>query len=163
MPGNLIKLRFTINGVEATLQCPPGTRLIDILRDHFGLTAAREVCGVGECGSCLVLKNGEAVNACLVPAFALADAEIVTLEGIRTLKSFAELRRVLPGEELTACGFCASGFIVALTGQLLSNPEAGETEIREALGGVLCSCGSYAPVIEETLRGLSRRRRYGKK
>jgi carbon-monoxide dehydrogenase small subunit len=160
MPGNLIKLRFRLNEQEVTLQCAPGTRLIDILHEHFGLVETREGCGIGECGSCLVLKNGQAVNACLVPAFTLADSEVVTIEGIRTLKSFSEHRKYLPGEEALRCGFCASGFDVAVVGQLLDNPEAGEEEIREALSGVVCGCGSYPAVLEETLRRRARIRKY---
>jgi len=163
MAGNLIKLRFTLNGEETTLQCPPGIRLIDVLREYFGLTETREGCGAGECGHCLVLKDGQVVNACLIPAFALADAEIVTAEGIRRLKSFTELRRSLPAEKLFSCRLCASGSVVALAGQLLNNPEGGEREIRDALEGVLCSCGGYAGVLEEALHRLSRRRRYGRR
>jgi carbon-monoxide dehydrogenase small subunit len=163
MPGNLIKLRFTLNERETTLQCPAGTRLIDILHDHFELIETREGCSVGECGSCLVLKDGQAVNACLVPAFSLADSEIVTIEGIRSLKSFAELRKYLPGEELLRCGFCTPGFLVALVGLFLSNPGAGEEERREALAGVLCGCGSYPALIDETLQRVSRRRKYGRR
>ncbi|MBN1834896.1 MAG: 2Fe-2S iron-sulfur cluster binding domain-containing protein [Spirochaetales bacterium] len=163
MPGSLIKLRFTVNEQETTLQCPPGTRLLDILRDHQGLKETREGCGVGECGSCLVLKDGMAVNSCLVPAFTLADSEIVTIEGIRSLKSFAELRKSLPAEDLKGCGFCSSGFIVALAGLFLANPRAGEAEIREALNGILCGCGRYPEVLGTTLQRLSRRRRYGRK
>jgi carbon-monoxide dehydrogenase small subunit len=163
MPGSLIKLRFRLNEQEATLQCAPGTRLLDILRDQFGLRGARDACGVGECGSCLVLKDGRAVNACLVPAFALADAEIVTIEGILDLKSFAEIRKALPEGELGGCGFCSPGFLVALAGLFLANPEAGEPEIREALSGTLCGCGNYPGVVEHTLRRLSRRRKYGRK
>jgi len=163
MPGNLIKLRFRLNEVETTLQCPPGTRLIDILRGHFGLEGAKEGCGVGECGSCLVLKDGQAVNACLIPAFTVADAEIVTVEGIRSLRSFAELRKGLPEEVFGGCGFCASGFLVALAGLFVGNPEAGEPEIREALSGVLCGCGNYPRVVDKALRRLSRRRKYGRK
>ena len=163
MPGNLIKLRFRLNEEEITLQCSPATRLIDILRGYGGLTGPREGCGVGECGSCLVLKDGHAVNACLVPAFTLADAEVVTIEGIRSLKSFAELRKRLPTDEPGGCGFCSAGFIVALAGLFLGNPEAGEAEIRDALSGVLCACGNYGEILDAAIHRLSRRRRYGRK
>jgi carbon-monoxide dehydrogenase small subunit len=162
MPGGLIKLRFRLNEEEVTVSCPAGARLVDVLRDRFGLAATREGCGVGECGSCLVLKDGVVVNACLVPVFTIADAEIVTAEGIDALKSFADVRRILPDPGLLRCGFCGSGFAVALAALQRTNPEAGEQEIREALSGTLCSCGSYPGLVEEVVAKM-RRKRYGRR
>ena len=156
-------ISFTLNGDEVAAEVRPGWTLLRTLREVFELTGAKEGCGVGECGSCLVLKDGQAINACLVPAFALADAEIVTIEGLRSLKSFAELRRSLPVGEMEGCGFCTSGFVVALAGLLLANPQATEAEVRDALSGVLCACGNYPAVVDRALSRLSRRRRYGRK
>jgi carbon-monoxide dehydrogenase small subunit len=162
VPANLIKLRFVLNGQPAVVECRPATRLLDILRNDFNLEGTREGCGHGECGACLVLMNGQAVNSCLVPAFMLADAEIVTIEGIQQLKSFAEVRRVLPGQ-VFRCGFCASGMTVALAALWLSNPQAGETEIRQALAGNLCSCGSYSGILEAAVQITGRKRRHGRR
>lgn len=163
MPFNLIKLRFTLNGEEVLLQCPPGARLLDILRHDFGLQGTREGCGHGECGACLVLMDGQAVNSCLVPAFKLADTEIITIEGIRKLKLFAEARSALPGSEPFRCGFCSSGMQVALTALWLNNREPSEQEVLSALAGNLCACGSYGAVVAAVLEKSSRKRRYGRK
>ena len=163
MPGNVIKLRFTLNEQPVVLQTHPGTRLLDILRSEFGLKGTREGCARGECGACLVLMNGVAVNSCLLPAFTLSDAEIVTIEGIHSLKSFADIRKGLPDGKAYRCGFCSSGMEVALSALLLADPEPGEDQIRETLSGNLCACGSYGAMLRSVVERTSRRRRYGRR
>lgn len=163
MPGNVIKLRFTLNEQPVLLQAHPGKRLLDVLRYDFGLKGTREGCARGQCGACLVLMNGVAVNSCLVPAFTLSDAEIVTIEGIQTLKTFADIRKKLPGAETYRCGFCSPGMQVALTALLLADPEPGEAQIREALSGNLCACGSYSGMIRSVIERSSRSRKYGRR
>jgi carbon-monoxide dehydrogenase small subunit len=144
MPASgLIRLRFTLNGEEVAVQCQPATRLLDLLRGEFELLGAREGCGRGECGSCLVLMDGRAVNSCLVPAFMLADSEIVTSEGLAQLKAYADLRRALAAFDASGCGFCDSGLNIALAALLLSDPEPREEDVRRALSGNLCSCGLH--------------------
>jgi carbon-monoxide dehydrogenase small subunit len=163
VPGNVIKLRFTLNEQPVLLQTHPGTRLLDILRYDFGLKGTREGCARGECGACLVLVNGAAVNSCLVPAFTLSDAEIVTIEGIRNLKSFTDVRKGLPDSKVYRCGFCSSGMEVALAALLLTDPEPGEEQIRKTLSGNLCACGSYGGMLRSVVQRTARRRRYGRR
>ena len=163
MPGNVIKLRFTVNEQPVLLQAHPGKRLLDVLRYDFGLKGTREGCASGQCGACLVLMNGVAVNSCLIPAFTLSDVEIVTIEGIQTLKSFADIRKKLPGAEVFRCGFCSSGIQVALAALLLADPQPGEEQIREALSGNLCACGSYSGMIRSVMERSNRSRRYGRR
>jgi carbon-monoxide dehydrogenase small subunit len=163
VPGYVIKLRFTLNERPVFLQTHPATRLLDVLRHDFGLKGPREGCGRGECGACLVLLNGVAVNSCLIPAFTLSDAEIVTVEGIHSLKSFADVRKGLPGFDVFRCGFCSSGVQVSLAALLLADPEPGAEQIREALSGTLCACGNYTGVIRSVLERSNRKRRYGRR
>jgi carbon-monoxide dehydrogenase small subunit len=162
MPRNLIKLHFVLNEQPVFLQCSPGTRLLDILRYDFGLKGTKEGCARGECGACLVLVNGTSVNSCLVPAFALSDAEVVTIEGIRSLKSFADIRRRFLDKQVYRCGFCASGIQVALTALLLTDPEPAEQEIRLALSGNLCACGNYNSLVAAVTQRSRRKKRYGR-
>ena len=163
MPGNVIKLRFTLNEKQVLLQCHPGTRLLDILRHDFGLKSTREGCGQGECGACLVLMNGLSVNSCLIPAFVLADSEILTIEGILSLKSFTDIRKSITDTQAYRCGFCSSGMQVALAALLLTNREPNAGQIRRALSGNLCACGSYNGVVEAVLQSSSRKRKYGRR
>jgi carbon-monoxide dehydrogenase small subunit len=163
VPGNVIKLRFTLNEQPVLLQAHPGTRLLDVLRYDFGLKGTREGCARGECGACLVLMNGVAVNSCLIPAFTLSDAEIVTIEGIHSLKSFADIRKQLPASDVFRCGFCSSGMQVALAALLLTDPEPGKEEILQALSGNLCACGNYRGIVNSVIERSSRKRRYGRR
>ena len=163
MPGNLIKLRFTLNQRSVLLQCRPGTRLLDVLRHDFTLKGTREGCARGECGACLVLMNGVAVNSCLIPAFAISDAEIVTIEGIHSLKSFADIRKKLPENDVYRCGFCSSGMQVALSAVLLSESEPADEQIRKSLSGNLCACGNYRGIVESVVERSARKRRYGRR
>jgi aerobic-type carbon monoxide dehydrogenase small subunit (CoxS/CutS family) len=168
----LIRLRFRLNAEQVAVQCQPGTRLLDLLREHFGLLGAREGCGRGECGSCLVLMDGRAVNSCLVPAFALADSEVVTSEGLAELKGFAELRKALAAYDRPGCGFCDSGVRIALAALLLSDPHPEPEDVRRALSGNLCACGlpvlsvaggaAAAPHGRSGEAGATRRRRDGR-
>jgi len=107
--------------------------------------------------------NGVAVNSCLIPAFTLSDAEIVTIEGIHSLKSFADIRKKLPDCDVYRCGFCSSGMQVALAALLLSDPEPGKEAILQALTGNLCSCGSYRRIVNSVVERSSRKRRYGRR
>ena len=163
MPGNVIKLRFTLNEQPVLLQAHPSSRLLDVLRYHFGLKGTREGCSRGECGACLVLMNGVAVNSCLIPAFTLSDAEIVTIEGIHTLKSFTDIRKRLPDSDEYRCGFCSSGMEVALAALLLTDPEPGEGQIRESLSGNLCACGNYGGMLRAVAERTGRKRKYGRR
>jgi carbon-monoxide dehydrogenase small subunit len=163
VPGNVIKLRFILNERPVLLQAHPATRLLDVLRYEFGLKGTREGCARGECGACLVLMNGMAVNSCLIPAFAVSDAEIVTIEGIHSLKSFVDIRKALPGSDVYRCGFCSSGMQVALAALLMTDPEPGEEEIRQALTGNLCACGNYNGIVRSVVERTTRKRRYGRR
>jgi aerobic-type carbon monoxide dehydrogenase small subunit (CoxS/CutS family) len=107
--------------------------------------------------------NGMAVNSCLIPAFTLSDAEIVTIEGINSLKSFADIRNSMPELDLYRCGFCSSGVHVALAALLSADPEPGEQQIRESLTGNLCACGNYSAIVRSVVERSSRKRRYGRR
>ena len=95
MPGHRLILKLMLNEKEILVDCLPDRRLIDILRIDLELKGTREGCSVGECGACLVLLNGTLVNACLVPAFMLVDAELVTIDAFDELKLFAPVRKIL--------------------------------------------------------------------
>jgi aerobic-type carbon monoxide dehydrogenase small subunit (CoxS/CutS family) len=141
-------VRFRLNGEWVQARGPLDRRLLDVLRLDLGLPGPPEGCGRGECGSCLVLFNQKAVNACLLPLFAAAEADVLTAEGIAASRAFAGLpewmqRRGLAGVE-RRCGRCAPGVLVALAGLYLGNPEAEAEELAEVLAGNWCSCGAAA-------------------
>lgn len=165
MPGSRIKLNFKLNGKQVILQCSPDRRLIDILRLDFELTGTREGCGRGECGSCLVLMNGELVNSCLIPAFKLTDASIVTVEGLSELKGAADIQGRFAKIRPFRCGFCSSGIQMAVAVLMLQNPNPTENEIRDALSGNICFCSGSPAVIKAVHRIISypKKKRYARR
>lgn len=143
-----MKIELTVNGISRSIDCPPEIRLLDILRDHLGLTGTKEGCGEGECGACSVLLDGRLVNSCLVPASQLSGSEVQTIEGIRDsaggkilLDSFAEAHSV-------QCGFCTPGIMMASVSLLRENPHPDEGEIRRALAGNICRCTGYDMIVD---------------
>jgi carbon-monoxide dehydrogenase small subunit len=159
-----LKISFLINKRQVTINSSPGRRLVDILRMDLALTGTKESCGEGSCGSCLVLMNGNLVNSCLIPAFKLPDAEIVTIEGYAESKEYADLKQALDDSGAFPCGFCSSGIIMAAGNLLAENSSPTEAEIREALSGNTCRCGDYDNIIKGIM-GVVRKpqsRRYGK-
>ena len=143
-----MKIAFKVNGRSVRLDVPPERRLLDILRLDLGLTGTREGCGDGSCGACLVLLDNLLVNACLVPAFRLPDAEVTTVEGLEGVKLFRELRASLEEAGAFRCGFCSSAVLLSATDLLARQPSPDAGEIRRALAGTICRCGSYRAIVE---------------
>ena len=149
-------VRFRLNGEERALSVPADTRLVDLLRENFTLTATKPSCRIGRCGSCLVLMNGNAVNACLLMAWQLEGADIVSPEALAALPAGRIVREALVAEVAFQCGYCAPGFAVALTALFMQRPQARESEIRAALEGNICRCTGYFSILRGAL--LAQRR-----
>lgn len=149
---NDITVRFRLNGEERAISTPADARLVDLLRENFALTAAKTACRVGRCGACLVLMNGQAVNSCLLMAWQIEDAEIISPEALDALPEGRAAREALVAEVAFQCGYCAPGFAVALTALLRQRPDADEGEIRAALVGNLCRCTGYFSILRGALR-----------
>jgi aerobic-type carbon monoxide dehydrogenase small subunit (CoxS/CutS family) len=142
-----ITIRFRLNGVDQTIRAPAEARLVDLLRENFALMAAKTACRIGRCGSCLVLMNGNAVNACLLMAWQIEGADIFSPEALDVFPEGRAVREGFVTEVAFQCGYCAPGFTVALTALLRRHPEANESQIRAALGGNLCRCTGYSSIL----------------
>lgn len=149
---------FTLNGADAVFDGPAGTTLLDLLREEHGLMAAKPGCGIGRCGACLVLLDGAPANACLVMAFQLDGAAVVSPEGLDRLPVAAAIRAALVDENAFQCGYCAPGFTVALAALFTDQPEADEAAIRTALGGNLCRCTGYHSILRGALAAAAKLR-----
>jgi aerobic carbon-monoxide dehydrogenase small subunit len=145
-------IRFRLNGELQTMRVPADARLVDLLREHCALTAVKTACRIGRCGACLVLMNGHAVNSCLLMAWQVDDADIVSPEALDAWPEGRAVRAGLVAEVAFQCGYCAPGFTVALTALLRQCPEAGEGDIRAALVGNLCRCTGYFSILRGALR-----------
>jgi aerobic carbon-monoxide dehydrogenase small subunit len=149
-------LDFTLDGKPVSLECTGDTRLTDILREHLARTATKLACGIGRCGACSVLINGRLANACLLMAFQLEGAEIMTVEGLLVHPLGQAVREGLAKENAFQCGYCAPGVSLALVALFAEQPDAGEREIRAGLEGNICRCTGYHSIIRGALNAASR-------
>lgn len=142
------KLECEVNGSEVKVEIDSSLRLLDFIRDVLGLKGTKEGCGEGECGACMVLMDGRAVNSCLVMAVQAHGKKIVTIEGIHKHKYGAQLQESFVKEAAVQCGFCTPGFIIAAQEILSKNPKATLDEIKEGLSGNLCRCTGYENIFK---------------
>lgn len=143
-----MKISFRLNGEDVSVEAEPTMRLLDVLREDFGLIGVKEACGEGECGACAVILNGRLVHSCLVPVGAVEGADILTIEGYRGSKKHQVLMEAFAEAGAVQCGFCTPGFIMAIEALLRRNPHPDDDEIREAISGNLCRCTGYDMIVD---------------
>ncbi len=142
------EITFTLNNKPVTIDTHPAMRLLDIIRDDLGLTAAKEGCGEGECGACSVLKDGLLVNSCMVPIGTVEGTTIETLEGIRDTDEGRCIIEAFADTGAVQCGFCTPGMVMASVALLRKNPHPSLEEIKVGLSGNLCRCTGYDMIIK---------------
>ena len=142
------ELQFILNDESTCVQVEENLRLLDVLRDICYLTGMKEGCGVGECGVCTVIVDGEAVNACLVLALSVAGKRVTTIEGLAKGGVLHPLQQAVVDHHALQCGFCTPGFILSAKALLDRNPHPTELEIRTAISGNLCRCTGYEQLVE---------------
>jgi aerobic-type carbon monoxide dehydrogenase small subunit (CoxS/CutS family) len=141
-------ISFTVNGRAVEVTVSGARRLSRVLRDDLGLTGTKVGCDAGDCGACTVLLNGEPVCACLVAAGQAAGCEITTVEGLAArAPTYGRLQQSFLSHGAAQCGACTPGMLVAATALLEKNPSPGESEVMDAVGGVLCRCTGYRKII----------------
>ena len=149
---------LTVNGVEhAVSGLHPGESLLDALRERCGLRGSKGACEEGECGSCTVLVDGQAVCSCLTLAASVSGCSIVTVEGVGS-SGGADLQEAFLRAGAVQCGFCTPGLIVAADALLSRNPHPSLDEVREGLAGNLCRCTGYGRIVEAVLNTAEQRR-----
>jgi len=147
--GPELEVTLTVNGATSTVRARAHHNLVEVLRDHLGLTGPREGCGVGMCGACTVLLDGKPVSGCLVLAPLAHGRDVRTVEGIeRPGGGLDPVQQAFL--ELTAfqCSFCTPGFVLMVRGALDEDPHASDETLEEAVSGNLCRCGSYTRILE---------------
>jgi aerobic-type carbon monoxide dehydrogenase small subunit (CoxS/CutS family) len=148
-----VKLSFTVNGDPAAVEVRPDEMLIDVL-DRLGLASVRETCGIGVCGACTVLIDGEPVSACLLLARLAESRELTTVEG---LSGSDPVQLAFAEAHAFQCGYCTPGMVLTAKRLLEENPQPSEDEIRLALAGNLCRCGCYVKIVEAVLLAAGRK------
>lgn len=144
------QVTLKINGASHTLDVPPDMPLLWALRDKLNLVGTKFSCGIGICGSCMVLVNGVPTQSCLVPAVEMADLNIMTIEGLAP-DGDHPVQRAWNDEDVAQCGYCQGGQILAAAALLDRNPNPSDKDIDGAMSGNLCRCGTY-PRIRKAIK-----------
>src|SRR5919198_5443304 len=135
-----MRIALRVNGRVRTVDVDPSTPLLYVLRNDLRLDGPKFGCGLGQCGACTVLAGGKPIRSCITPVSAAAADEIVTLEGLGTIRHPDPIQQAFIDEQAAQCGYCMSGVILTAKAFLDQNPRASDAEIRQAMNGVLCRC-----------------------
>ena len=144
-------MRFNINGEIYEDEIDVRRTLLELLREHFGLTGTKRGCNEGECGACTVLLDGKPVTACFVLAIEAEGKRIETVEGLEKNGELHPLQKAFMEHGAFQCGFCTPGMLMAAKGLLMENPKPSEEEIRKSIAGNLCRCTGYNKYVEAIL------------
>ncbi len=137
-----------VNGQSHRVDADPDTPLLFVLSDDLALRGPKFGCGLGQCGSCTVMIKGEAVRSCVTPVSAVDASEITTLEGLGTVEKPHAIQQAFIDNQALQCGFCANGVIMTAKAYLDKNARASDADIRQALSGVLCRCGTHTRMMQ---------------
>jgi len=143
---------FSVNGNRVSVRADPDKPLLDILRNHLGLTGAKFGCGLEQCGCCMVLVDGEPVKSCGKPLSAVAGRAIVTIEGLGTPERPHPLQQAFLDEQAGQCGYCLPGILVSAKALLDHNLAPSRREIAAALDDNICRCGSHVRILRAVER-----------
>ena len=151
-------LKLNVNATARSVELDdPETPLLYVLRNDLGLTGTHFGCGLSQCGACTVLIDGRAARSCVTPASAVHARAVTTIEGLGSPERPDPIQAAFIAEQAAQCGYCTSGMIVAARALLQQNAHPTEAQVREALAGNLCRCGSHARVIRAVLRAAGGR------
>jgi len=145
-------VQFTVNGQLRSVQVEPRLNLADCLRHSLGCTGTHVGCEHGVCGACTVLVDGVAARACVIPAAGVAGREITTLEGLGSADALHPVQQGFIDAQAAQCGYCLSGMIMMTASLLAHTPDPTELQIRQALSGNLCRCGTHLEIIDAVQR-----------
>jgi carbon-monoxide dehydrogenase small subunit len=151
MPDMTEKISFTINGEYRSVEIDEETMVIDVIRDMLDLTGTKRGCDNATCGTCVIVMNGKAVKSCNTPASKMQGADILTIEGMAKGTELHPIQKAIAESGAVQCGFCIPGIVMELHALLESKPDAGETELANALNKHLCRCTGYEPIRDGAL------------
>lgn len=153
---NVRIISFVLNGKKTRAVVDDKTTLLELLRDVFGLTGAKEGCGYGKCGTCSVIMNGREIRSCVTKAVKVDGAEITTIEGVGGGLSLDPIQEALIDGGAVQCGFCTPGIIMCLKALFDADPNVSDDGIRAALKGHLCRCTGYETIFKSALLARER-------
>mgnify|MGYP000318347943 FL=1 len=141
-------MELSVNGESYEVDVDEETSLLAVLRHDLGLTGTKYGCGDGDCGACTVLIDGEAKNSCITPVDAAAGREVTTIEGLAKDGDLHPVQEAFIEHTAFQCAFCTPGFIMSAVALLSRNPQPDDRQIRAALTGNICRCGTYVRILQ---------------
>jgi len=147
---NIIPISLTINGKNAKVEVTATETALYTIRERLGLKGTKEGCGIGECGACTIVVNGNAVNSCLMLAAQLHGREVLTVEGLELPAGLHPLQEAFFKHHAVQCGFCMPGLLMSAYALLQENPNCTREDIAKAISGNLCRCTGYEQVVSAT-------------
>jgi nicotinate dehydrogenase subunit A len=150
------RLALTVNGARHDTTADPRTPLLYVLRDELELNSPKFGCGLGQCGACTVHLDGQPIRSCVTPLSAAAGRSVVTVEGLGTAQAPHPVQRAFIEEQAAQCGYCIAGMIMTTAALLARNAAPSEQEIRTALAGNLCRCGTHMRILRAARRAAGR-------
>ncbi|WP_030619543.1 (2Fe-2S)-binding protein [Streptomyces fulvoviolaceus] len=151
------RVSLTVNGWRHTVTVDNRTSLLDLLREHFGLTGSKKGCNAGACGACTVMVDGHRVNSCLTLAVRLEGAEVTTVEGLAEGDQLHPLQQAFIDQDAFQCGYCTPGQIVSGVGCIQEGHTGSAEEIREWMSGNICRCGCYVKIVRAVEQATGRK------
>jgi nicotinate dehydrogenase subunit A len=148
----MAKITLKVNGATRTVESDPDVPLLYVLRNDLELHGPKYGCGEGQCGTCTVIMDGEAVLSCMVTVSQAQNRNITTLEGIGSIDHPHPLQKAFIAEQAAQCGYCSNGMIMTAKALLDKSPNPSEAEIKMALEGVICRCGTHNRIVRAVER-----------
>jgi nicotinate dehydrogenase subunit A len=153
----MARVSLRVNGQSRIVDVEPGTPLLYVLRNDLGLQGPKFGCGLGQCGACTVVMDGNAVRSCSTPVTAAQNRAVTTLEGLGSVANPHPLQKAFIAEQAAQCGMCMNGMVMTAKVLLDRNPNPSVAQIKDALNGNLCRCASYLRIIRAVQRAARER------
>ncbi len=148
----MARISLNVNGKRRSLDADPDTPLLYILRNNLSLNGPKFGCGLAQCGACTVIMDGNAVRSCVTPVGSAANRAVTTLEGLGSSKKMHRIQQAFVDEQAVQCGYCINGMIMTAKALLDKNPKPTDRQIKEALAGNLCRCGTHTRILRAVKR-----------
>jgi aerobic-type carbon monoxide dehydrogenase small subunit (CoxS/CutS family) len=149
------QIALRVNGQAHTIEADPKKPLLYTLRDELGLNNPRFGCGLAQCGACTVQLNGRPIRSCVTPTSAARGAEITTIAGLGTPEHPHPIQAAYVEEQVPQCGYCTNGFLMTAAALLKANKSPTDAEIRKALSGLKCRCGTHVSILRAVKRAAA--------
>jgi nicotinate dehydrogenase subunit A len=148
----MARIPFNVNGKAQVIDADPDMPLLYALRNDLQLNGPKFGCGLAQCGACTVIMDGNAIRSCVTPMAAAQSKSVTTLEGLGSTKKMHKIQQAFVDEQAVQCGYCINGMIMTTKALLDKNPRPNDTQIKEALSGHLCRCGTHVRILRAVKR-----------